>query len=162
MQPSSPAQADAESSPTALEAPTEDNWGYGGQLWLRLQRELHWRTPDAQTPIRLASHVALLLVMVGLLVLSQVKLPNWEIKHGPLLPAPPITPTPQALSELVAATGGSAVQPSGELTRLAVPFTIIPDRPRLDIETYVVQPGDTVFGIAEKFHSAARNDYVGQ
>jgi len=47
--------------------------------------------------------------------------------------------------------GGPMVKSSGPLTRSAVPFTTIPDRPRTDILTYEVQPGDTVFGIAEKF-----------
>ena len=37
------------------------------------------------------------------------------------------------------------------MTRMAIPFTQIPDRPRIDVETYVVQPGDTVFGIAQKY-----------
>ncbi len=35
---------------------------------------------------------------------------------------------------------------------MAMPFTTIPDRLRIDIETYMVQPGDSVFGIAERFH----------
>jgi murein DD-endopeptidase MepM/ murein hydrolase activator NlpD len=38
------------------------------------------------------------------------------------------------------------------IARSAVPHTTIPDRPRLEIITYTVQPGDTVFGIAEQFH----------
>ncbi len=37
------------------------------------------------------------------------------------------------------------------LIRAAVPHTIIPDRRRAEISTYVVQRGDTVFGIAAKF-----------
>jgi murein DD-endopeptidase MepM/ murein hydrolase activator NlpD len=37
------------------------------------------------------------------------------------------------------------------IPRVAQPFTIIPSRPRDKIIKYVVQDGDTVFGIAEKF-----------
>jgi murein DD-endopeptidase MepM/ murein hydrolase activator NlpD len=37
------------------------------------------------------------------------------------------------------------------LSRAAVPFTTIPDRPRLGIITYTVQPGDTLSGIAESY-----------
>jgi LysM repeat protein len=37
------------------------------------------------------------------------------------------------------------------IPRVAQPLTIIPSRPRQDIIKYVVQDGDTVFGIAEKF-----------
>ena len=37
------------------------------------------------------------------------------------------------------------------IPRLALLRTTIPQRPRVEVEIYVVQPGDTVFGIAEKF-----------
>jgi murein DD-endopeptidase MepM/ murein hydrolase activator NlpD len=39
----------------------------------------------------------------------------------------------------------------GGIPRLAMVHTTIPSRPRTEIITYEVQPGDTVFGIAEKF-----------
>jgi murein DD-endopeptidase MepM/ murein hydrolase activator NlpD len=51
--------------------------------------------------------------------------------------------------------GGSAGPESAaglaELERSLAPFTIIPDRPRNNVITYMVQPGDTLFGIAERF-----------
>lgn len=37
------------------------------------------------------------------------------------------------------------------IPRIALPFTIIPSRPRQQITRYVVQQGDTVFAIAEKY-----------
>ncbi|MBU4225560.1 MAG: LysM peptidoglycan-binding domain-containing protein, partial [Chloroflexi bacterium] len=37
------------------------------------------------------------------------------------------------------------------IPRLASPHTSIPSRPRIDVITYTVQPGDFVFGIADKF-----------
>jgi len=37
------------------------------------------------------------------------------------------------------------------IPRVAQPFTTIPTRPRQEIVKYIVQDGDTVFGIAEKF-----------
>ncbi|MBN2386733.1 MAG: M23 family metallopeptidase [Anaerolineales bacterium] len=37
------------------------------------------------------------------------------------------------------------------IARSAIPHTTIPTRPRLDVVTYEVQPGDTVFGIADKY-----------
>ncbi len=40
---------------------------------------------------------------------------------------------------------------TGGIPRLALLHTNIPTRPRKEVETYVVQEGDTVFGIAEKF-----------
>jgi len=40
---------------------------------------------------------------------------------------------------------------TGYLTKEALPFTIIPQRPRREVITYVVQPGDTVTSIAQNF-----------
>jgi murein DD-endopeptidase MepM/ murein hydrolase activator NlpD len=37
------------------------------------------------------------------------------------------------------------------LTRLALPHTVIPERPRRSVITYTVRPGDTVYGIAQQF-----------
>lgn len=44
---------------------------------------------------------------------------------------------------------------SGNLTIAAVPFTIVPQRVRRDVLQYVVAPGDTVTGIASRFHISA-------
>lgn len=47
---------------------------------------------------------------------------------------------------------GQAVSATGHaILRLAQPHTTIPDRPRLGVITYTVQPGDTVLSIAEMF-----------
>ncbi len=40
---------------------------------------------------------------------------------------------------------------TGYLTKEALPFTIIPQRPRREVIVYVVQPGDTVTSIAQKY-----------
>lgn len=146
----SPEQVEGDVS-DANDTITDDTWGPGHQLWLNIRRNLVGQGPDKFTPVRLASHVALLLVAVGLLVFTQIELPKWEIAGQEVLPAPAASPTPASLRQLVVARGGSAFQAGGPLTRSAVPFTIIPERPRLEVLTYAVQPGDTVFGIAEKF-----------
>jgi murein DD-endopeptidase MepM/ murein hydrolase activator NlpD len=146
----SPEQVEGDAS-DVHDAVTDDTWGPGHQLWLNLRRNFVGQGPDKFTPVRLASHVALLLVAVGLLVFTQIELPRWEIAEQAVLPAPAASPTPASLKQLVVARGGSAFQAGGPLTRSAVPFTIIPERPRLEILTYTVQPGDTVFGIAEQF-----------
>jgi murein DD-endopeptidase MepM/ murein hydrolase activator NlpD len=39
----------------------------------------------------------------------------------------------------------------GTITRIAMPYTTIPERPRATVLTYTVESGDTVFGIAEKY-----------
>ncbi|HHH40504.1 MAG TPA: M23 family metallopeptidase, partial [Chloroflexi bacterium] len=49
--------------------------------------------------------------------------------------------------------------PPGILTRMAVPTTTIPVRPRRDVITYTVQPGDTIFGIAGAFGLAPETIY---
>ena len=56
----------------------------------------------------------------------------------------------------VGAAGGGAIpqvidDPFGGVPRLAQEHTIIPSRPRQEIEIYTVLDGDSVFGIAEKF-----------
>lgn len=145
------AEADASLPPLDGDALADDLWEPGRQLWLKFRTELLGHGSDRYTPVRLASHVALILVAVGLLMLSRVNLPKWEVAPREFLPAPPATPEPVTLGQLVASRGGGNVSILEPLTRNAVPFTIVPERPRLDVETYVVQPGDTVFGIAQKF-----------
>lgn len=111
-----------------------------------------WREflTDQVTPVRLASHVALLLVAGLVLVLSQINLPQWDVTRVSS------ASSEQAASGPVLAfnqepVGGSPLQESGVLLRAPVPFTEIPDRPRLGIITYTVQIEDTVLGIAEQF-----------
>ncbi|MBN1371076.1 MAG: peptidoglycan DD-metalloendopeptidase family protein [Anaerolineaceae bacterium] len=61
-------------------------------------------------------------------------------------PLPSATPTVLAPSFKIA---GSAFDQG--IIRLAQIHTILPEKPRFEINTYEVQNGDTVFGIAEKF-----------
>ena len=56
-------------------------------------------------------------------------------------PLPPLTPS----------TNQSEVADTDTVARLPVPHTIIPDRLRAEIITYVVQPGDTIFDVASRF-----------
>jgi murein DD-endopeptidase MepM/ murein hydrolase activator NlpD len=149
----SPAESDADavSPPLAHETSVEVLWRYGCRLGLWIRREVLGLEVDRFASLRLASHLVLLGVVMGLLALSRVQLPRWEVAPRELLPVPQATPEPLSFIELLAARGGVDARSQSALTRRAVPFTIIPERPRLDIETYVVQPGDTVYGIAQKF-----------
>jgi murein DD-endopeptidase MepM/ murein hydrolase activator NlpD len=68
------------------------------------------------------------------------------------------TPNVKAASELAPTPAPELAQlpaevllPLNGVARLAIPHTIIPSRPRVDVEQYTVQPGDSVFAIAEKF-----------
>lgn len=120
--------------------------GHAARLWESFRQ-------DNVTPVRMASHVALLVIALLVLALSQIELPTWE---APLLAAAPAqqaseiaaTPEPVFVREAI---GGSPLQESGVLLRAPVPFTQIPDRPRLEVITYTVQLDDTVLGIAEQF-----------
>ena len=67
---------------------------------------------------------------------------------------PQVGQRPQRPPLLITSRGGArpAFAPSTfTLIRDAVPHTIIPDRPRLEVITYTVQSGDTVIDIAERF-----------
>lgn len=94
----------------------------------------------------LALSVAVGLLVGGALWISGHTLPLWDLV--PMAGEPAALPSPK-----VPASGATAyaVPPSGMLVRAALAHTIIPDRPRLNVITYTVQPGDTVFGIAEQF-----------
>ena len=73
--------------------------------------------------------------------------------------AKPVTPVslPQAsVTEAALVVGGSVDIPVDAsvfdgIPRVALPFTTIPSRPRQQIVKYIVEEGDTVFGIANQF-----------
>lgn len=118
-------------------------WGQLARAWVAFRR-------DKVTPVRVASHLALLLMAALVLVLSRVELPHWEIVHrSSLEPAEVGLPAELVFEQF--AVGGSPLQESGVLVRAPVPFTEIPDRPRDGVITYTVELDDTVLGIAERF-----------
>jgi len=119
-------------------------------LWRGLHRAWLTFRGDTVTPVRLASHLALLAMAALVLVLSRVDLPAWEIvRLAPVQPEVASAPAEMAFQPLP--MGGSPLQESGVLVRAPVPFTEIPDRPRAGVITYTVQLDDTVLGIAEQF-----------
>ncbi len=119
--------------------------------WLKSSRA--WRSflRDQVTPVRLASHIALLLMAVTVIVLSRVELPRWDIVRVAPLQAEDIGILPEPAFDQQP-VGGSPLQEGGVLLRAPVPFTEIPDRPRTGVITYTVQADDTILGIAEKFN----------
>lgn len=104
--------------------------------------------------LRLTSHLA---------VLAVVALGVWAVRLGlDRLPADAVvepaaaqaaataTPVSQvSLADLPAFAGGAL--PFEGISRLADGHTDLPPRPRLEVIRYVVQAGDTLFGIAETF-----------
>ena len=146
--PAEPGDADHAGSPTPSVETQQTRflaaaWRTARRAWLTFRG-------DKVTPVRLASHLALLLMAVLVLALSRVKLPTWEIvRLGPTQPVDAAAPEPMVFQPLP--VGGSPLQESGVLVRAPVPFTEIPDRPREGVITYTVQLADNVLGIAEQF-----------
>jgi hypothetical protein len=77
---------------------------------------------------------------------TEVPAPREAALAAPL-PTPTPTEIPADMPDYPAVTTTYA---SG-IPRLVVLHTTIPSRPRTEVITYVVQTGDTIFGIAEKF-----------
>jgi murein DD-endopeptidase MepM/ murein hydrolase activator NlpD len=114
-----------------------------------------WRGDrEAQRPVlgRFASHSALALTLVLFFVLDSVKFDfvvsvsqaagDFAARNGSV-----------SASVASASPARSYYRGSGNrgITRQAAAHTAIPERPRLEIITYVVQPGDTAEAIAESF-----------
>lgn len=127
-----------------------EEWGPGYRIWRSTLLLLDQRGPEGTTSlVRVASHLVILLVAVVVLWFSRVQLPRWEIAEVESL---------QATSEettAAPATAGNRVTTGTTLVRAAVPFTLVPDRPRVDIIIHKVQPGDTLYAIAAKYDISA-------
>jgi hypothetical protein len=93
------------------------------------------------------------LVVALVLVLSQMNMPRWELAHPEATPAEDTLDEDDSLPLIPfwPNRGGSQLTAGDSLSRAAVPFTTIPDRPRLGIITYTVRAGDTLSGIASNF-----------
>jgi murein DD-endopeptidase MepM/ murein hydrolase activator NlpD len=139
----------AAADPTTAAAVAAD-WGPGYQLWQSLLALLAQRGPDGTTSIvRMASHLLILFVAVAIIGMSRIKLPDWEIVQNP---------TNSAGAETLAAQPGlprRSISVVGALVRAAAPITQLHERPLLAPTVYKVQPGDTLYAIADKFHISA-------
>jgi murein DD-endopeptidase MepM/ murein hydrolase activator NlpD len=126
------------------------DWGPGYRLWQAFCVLLRQRGPEGTTSlVRMASHFVVILVAVLVLWFSRVQLPHWEIAE-----ARAEGPTQPAAAEPLANNDDYAPSLDG-LARAAVPFTLIPERPRIEIITHTVQPGDTLYDIAGKYNISA-------
>lgn len=138
--------------------------------WTHLWLSARWS--DDLLMSRTAAHLAVLLLVALVVALgASVPLPRslatpWQILRRPGTEAEKSTAltfqedngTTRGVDRLspgeVPVTLLSAGSPSNDgqvLVRAAVPHTIIPERPRVEITHYVVQPGDTIFGIAAQY-----------
>lgn len=139
------------------EQPVADaRWKGGGGLpgWQRIGQGWRRFLADQVSPVRLASHVTLLLITGLVVVLSRWNPPKLDqVLSLPATEQIASAETGQqpSLPFERSAMGGSLLQGTGVLLPAPVPFTEIPERPRLEIITYTVQVNDTVQGIAERF-----------
>jgi murein DD-endopeptidase MepM/ murein hydrolase activator NlpD len=109
--------------------------------------------PTSNKSIRRNSMVAIVWLLLGLISLSacaQSAEPARSVDESTPTESEAglsVEPTldPNLLPEFIAPRQGVGVQRSIDM------HTIIPDRPRMDIIKYLVQRGDTLFGIAERF-----------
>jgi len=125
--------------------------------WVQsVQQSLAKTFADQVTPVRLASHIAVLLVAAVILILSNVDLPAWDFTLR-VFPNSSLLATDSAGSVQTVALGSirnSELPFSESLQRAAVPFTTAHAEPTPEavVQTYIVQPGDTILAIAQKFH----------
>lgn len=114
---------------------------------------------DHISPIRLAGHLAVVLIAGAILLVSQLDVPNWNLTLPRTFPTVGIDnatmSTTNAVSQVGQALGVQNVRSQttsdSSLQRAIVPFTIIPEAPQEGIKSYSVVAGDTVLGIASKF-----------
>lgn len=99
---------------------------------------------------RLALHLVVVLLAIGVVTFSQLNLPQVDF----LLPTP--TPAPDlgehAVTGPLSNRGGNHfVSSSTSLFQAPVPHTVIAERDRMEVITYTVQPNDNVWAIAQGF-----------
>jgi murein DD-endopeptidase MepM/ murein hydrolase activator NlpD len=109
-------------------------------------------------PARTWTHGIVILLAIGAILLSNLPL-SWgggralrPIKSVTAQPTPPVDSpdTAQAGTPLTLPGQLSDLQ-DDVLVAAAVPHTIIPERAREQISRYIVEPGDTIYGIAFRF-----------
>ncbi len=117
--------------------------------WFGLQAWRRGFARDEVSPVRLASHLALLAVIVLVWGLTRIQWPERDISWR--LPAPLFHPMQPDTPGFRREHSGPRTSLGGSLLRAAVPITQVPERSREGITTYVVVPGDTLSAIAQRF-----------
>jgi len=127
------------------------------QLLAGLQARMQQTLSDQVTPLRLASHLSVLLVAAAVLLFSRIEIPEWDFQ---LVTMPEEQVQNRQFGSVAAqmtallnqpATPAASAASAEALQVQIVPFTIIPERTRKEIQVYSVQGGDTVLGIASRF-----------
>ncbi len=118
------------------------------QNFLARWMELLLQLGLGESTLRVATNFFLVLALIGVVFLmrgfynktADAKAKSETSAFNIATPAAPIHETALSLNRT-----------SRGIPRMAMLHTTIPSRPRLDIITYEVQEGDTIFGISEKF-----------
>jgi murein DD-endopeptidase MepM/ murein hydrolase activator NlpD len=122
----------------------------------KIHRYFHLTLADQVTPVRLASHLSVLAVAALVLIFSRLEVPDWNLSLQALPESLFFGETGGAGAQIASSVrneGVGVVTANESLQRATVPFTIIHEKPQQhqEIQSYIVQAGDTVLGIAEKF-----------
>jgi LysM repeat protein len=132
-------------------------------LALRVQQQVQALFNDQVTPVRLASHFAVLAVAAIVLLFGRVDSSSWTISLGALqnnalLGLAGTGGISSQVSVLLSERGAVVIAGNESLQRAIVPFTAPNARSEVaatdtaqQVQNYVVQPGDTVLAIAERF-----------
>lgn len=132
------------------------------------QNRMRHAVADQISPLRLAGHLSVLVVAAVIFVFTQMDLSALDITSlesisadselgGATLSAS--NTVDQLFDSSLSAADAVSASPVSLLRRAVMPFTnILPDAPAVgvaaaptEIRTYIVQPGDTVLGIAHKY-----------
>ncbi len=150
---------------------TENPWYLAITDSRRMRLWLAARWSDDLLTSRAVAHLAVILLIALAVVLSntapfpQSLTAPWMTRYRQRSDIYGVSPSTSSNRDRdTVRTGGSPSRPisspglstslnnQGEIVvRAAVPHTIIPERPRDEIARYVVQSGDTIFGIAAQF-----------
>ncbi len=128
-----------------------------GQLVLAAPNFLRIFTGNESLLSRTSTHLILIMLALLAILLRNTSLSWTEIRaiqpfrYIASEPTRPATVTEPEAAPLLTLPTQLRTTADDVLIRAAVPHTIIPDRSRAEISTYVVQRGVTIFGIAAKF-----------
>ncbi len=104
---------------------------------------------------RYGAHLGVVVLVATLLTLGRITLTQVSVANVPdssmlQVVAEPVA-TPTALGSSDVSVRYAPVVNDALIVRQALPYTILPERVRLEVITYTVQPGDTIYGIAEHY-----------
>lgn len=119
-----------------------------------------WGVDEDRTPFlhKVSTHIGIVVLVLLAIFLFRGKLldrPSGFLAQASSTTTPASDAVPASDDDVPELSGQSASHYPARIARAALPHTIIPDRPRLEIITYTVQSGDTIFGMAETFGVSA-------